>query len=288
MQFLKKLPFGVLLGFLLSLSSEHRNDAQGADAPKFMYKAPKDWTPTRLSDSVIFYDAPALKKGEECRISVSSRIEDITFTDWFKRVQSKEPVIEASGQVEGKTKGGYEMLRLSKIVKTPSDKQAHRLYLALRDGKRMALILCTASSEDLLKTAVQQAEAIADSWDYKGEFPASRAAYSNTGVVYIKLPAQDITLSYVERRDGFTVELETNDGSIEAQRLYIGDGKIAALLYADPSEGIFLQGVKYKQGDVFRNGSTIKVRPGYKNVSDLKSGDLYVTLPGIKFELPEK
>lgn len=231
MRFLNKLfPLGLVVGFLLSVYSEQSGEVQGADTPKHMYKAPKDWTPTRLSDSVIFYDAPNLKKGEECRITISSLIEIGTFADWFKRVQTKEAVIEESKQVEGKTKSGYETLRLSKVVKTPAGKESHRLYFALRDGKRMALILCTTSSEDLFQTAAKQAEAIADSWDYSGEFPASRAAYHNTGVIDVRLPAQDITLFYVERRDGFTVKLETTDGSIEAQRLYIGDGKIAALL----------------------------------------------------------
>jgi hypothetical protein len=59
-------------------------------------------------------------------------------------------------------------------------------------------------------------------------------------------------------------------------------------LVAHATDGIFLQGVAYRNGDQFKKGSAIKVRPGYKKASELKPGDVYVTLPGISFELPGK
>ena len=265
-----------------------RGAAPPGGNPKLMFQAPKDWKPTRFSDSVIFYDAPDLKKGEHCRVSVFSRTEVSTFKDWFARVQAKDPVIEESKLVEGKSKGGYETLRLSKVVKLPTGKAEHRLYLALQEGKRYALILCTASSEELLKAAVKQAEGVADSWDYSAEFPTSRMLTVGASVVQVRLPAQDITLFYVETKDGFTVKLEAKDGSVEGKKYYIGDGAVAIDLVADPADGIFLQGVRYRQGDQFKNGSTIKVRPGYKKLSDLRPGDVYVTLTGVTFELPAK
>lgn len=108
------------------------------------------------------------------------------------------------------------------------------------------------------------------------------------GVTQVKLPSEDVILAYVEARGGFTVQLETKTASVEAQKMYIGDGKIAVELVAHASNGIFLQGDKYKSGDQFKKGATIKVKPGFKKASDLSPGDVYVTLPGVTFELPAK
>ena len=107
-------------------------------------------------------------------------------------------------------------------------------------------------------------------------------------VLQVQLPAQDVTLLYIEAREVFTVQLKTGSASVEGQKLYLGDGKVAIDLVAHPTDGIFLQGVKYHQGDQFKNGSTIRVRAGYKKASELKPGDVYVTLPGVSFELPGK
>ena len=107
-------------------------------------------------------------------------------------------------------------------------------------------------------------------------------------VVQVQLPAQDVTLLYIEARAVFTVQLKTKTASVEGQKLYLGDGNVAIDLVAHPTDGIFLQGVNYHNGDQFKNGSTIKVRAGYKKASELTPGDVYVTLPGVSFELPGK
>lgn len=105
-------------------------------------------------------------------------------------------------------------------------------------------------------------------------------------VTRVTLPAQDVTLLYIEARAVFTVQLKTERASVEGQRLYVGDGEVAIELVAHPTDGIFLQGVKYRHGDQFKKGSAIKVRPGHKKASELKPGDVYVVLPGVSFELP--
>lgn len=107
-------------------------------------------------------------------------------------------------------------------------------------------------------------------------------------VFQVELPAEDVTLLYVEARSVFTVRLKANTASVEGQKMYIGDGKVAIDLVASSNNGILLQGVKYKQGAQFKNGAAIMVRPGYKKASELKRGDIYVTLPGVLFELPSK
>ncbi|AWM39933.1 hypothetical protein GobsT_16710 [Gemmata obscuriglobus] len=114
------------------------------------------------------------------------------------------------------------------------------------------------------------------------------ADVTDARVVQVTLPNEDVTLSYVERSPQFTVELKAKDGAVEAPRVYIGDGAVAVELFAHPTNGIFLQDVKLKQGDQFKKGDTIKVRPGYKKAADLVAGDVYVKLPGVTFELPAK
>jgi len=111
--------------------------------------------------------------------------------------------------------------------------------------------------------------------------------HTNRSVLRVTLPSETATLFYVERAY-FTVRLKTASASVEAQRMYIGDGKLALDLVAHGTDGIFLQGVKYRQGETFKKGSVIRVRPGYKQVRELKAGDVYVTLPGVSFELPKE
>jgi hypothetical protein len=107
-------------------------------------------------------------------------------------------------------------------------------------------------------------------------------------VVQIQLPAEDLTLYYIEARAGFTVKLAAKTAFVEAPRMYIGDGTIAVELYADPIHGIRLQKTDLDQGDQFKQDSRIQVQPGYRRAVDLKPGDIYVTLPGIIFDLPPK
>lgn len=114
---------------------------------------------------------------------------------------------------------------------------------------------------------------------------SSRADSIDGRVVQVQLPAQDVTLYYIESKGGFTVKLESGASSVEGQKLYIGDGEAAVELVAHPTDGIFLQGVKYRQGDQFKKGSTIKIGPGHKKAAELRPGDVYVVLPGVSFEL---
>ena len=119
---------------------------------------------------------------------------------------------------------------------------------------------------------------VGSTWEARGDSIDGR-------VLQVQLPAQDVTLLYIEARTGFTVQLKTATASVEGQKFYLGDCKVAIDLVAHRTDEIFLQGVEYHQGDLFKNGSTIKVRPGYKWAAELKPGDVYVTLPGVSFEL---
>lgn len=103
-------------------------------------------------------------------------------------------------------------------------------------------------------------------------------------VIQVQLSKHDVSVAYIERKGSFTVELETKDASIEGPRMYLGDGTIAVELIAHPTDGIFLQGERLQQGDKIKAGSTIQVKPGFKKVSELKPGDVYVKLPSVIFQ----
>ena len=109
------------------------------------------------------------------------------------------------------------------------------------------------------------------------------------GVVQVELPDEDVTLHWFESRGGMTIQLETQKATVQAQRMYLGDGKVAVELVADHPDEIRFQGQStVKHGHKFLNRSVIQVQPGYKKAVELKPGDVYVILPGIRFELPKK
>ena len=118
--------------------------------------------------------------------------------------------------------------------------------------------------------------------------PSVRGDSIDGRVTQVHLPAEDVTLYYIEAKGAFTVKLETKNASVEGQKLYVGDGRVAVELVAHTTDGIFLQGTNLRQGHQIKNGSTLKVRPGYKKASDLLPGSVYVTLPGVSFDLPGK
>ena len=107
-------------------------------------------------------------------------------------------------------------------------------------------------------------------------------------VVQVRMPAEDIRFAFVESRGGMTVELRTESTSVQGRKLYVGDGAVALELEANDS-GIWLQkSERFGQGDRLPVGSTIAVKPGYHSAVDLKQGDVYVILQGIKFQMPRR
>lgn len=108
-------------------------------------------------------------------------------------------------------------------------------------------------------------------------------------VVQVSMPNEDVELSYIERRECFTVALLATSASVEGVDFYVGDGKVAVPLKAHSSEGIiFQETTNLPTGYVFRKGSIIEVLPGYKRAADLTPGTVYVTLPGVTFQLPQE
>lgn len=108
-------------------------------------------------------------------------------------------------------------------------------------------------------------------------------------VTKITFPAEDVVLSYGERAPVFVVGLTAAGASLEAPKMYIGDGEVALPLRADESKGLFFQGnIPLKSGHKFVKGSTVEVHPGFARAKDLDPGDVYVILPGVKFVLPKE
>jgi hypothetical protein len=106
-------------------------------------------------------------------------------------------------------------------------------------------------------------------------------------VIRVRLPDEHIVVGYVEG-DPFTVRLQAKNASVEGVSFYVGNGGIAVELRAHPSQGLVFQGELIDPPHEFKKGSTVKVRPGYKQVGDLAPGTVYVELPGVTFEVPGK
>jgi hypothetical protein len=107
-------------------------------------------------------------------------------------------------------------------------------------------------------------------------------------VVRVRLPDEDIAAEYTETAPSFTVRLQAKSASVQAETFYIGNGSVAVELRAHSSQGFVFQGELLAPPHVFKKGATVKVLPGYKRVEDLTPGVVYVELPGVTFELPEK
>lgn len=114
-----------------------------------------------------------------------------------------------------------------------------------------------------------------------------RAEPNAKGVVKVELPRGDATLLFIEAGDGMRVGLKTASASVRGRTLYLGDGKVAVELRADDRGIWFQDNIKLWQGYQFRNGSRVTLKPGYKKAADLKSGDVYVILPGVTFTKPD-
>ena len=111
-----------------------------------------------------------------------------------------------------------------------------------------------------------------------------RAGAIDSSVVQIRLPGEDATFIYLEAPGGFTARLETENSSVEARKIFLGDGEVAVELRIDPVKGPVFQGEEIKSGHVFKKDATIKLHPGYKRASDLRPGSVYVILPGVTFD----
>ncbi len=138
---------------------------------KPMFRAPEGWVMTRRSDDVVFYDAPGRKDREVCRIGVIAPMKvKSSFEEWFQLVQAPDPVVSESKVTEGKSKGGYETLRQTRVVEQ-SRGNLHRHYCGMRVGTSYVLILYSASSEELFKKNLKKLQELVDSWDASGTFP---------------------------------------------------------------------------------------------------------------------
>lgn len=104
-------------------------------------------------------------------------------------------------------------------------------------------------------------------------------------VVRVELPPADVSLSYVETKGGMAIKLAAGAASVQGSKFFVGDGVVAVPLEVVPGRGIVLQGkTVLLHGHEFKRDSTVTVLPGFRKASDLRPGDVYVTLPGLVFD----
>jgi hypothetical protein len=141
------------IAVLLPAALADPGETQAEDPPKGqskpMFRAPDGWKMTRRSDDLLFFDAPGLKDRETCRIAVMAPMEArSSFSEWFQLVQAPDPVVSESKVTEGKSKGGYETLRQTRVVER-SRGRLHRHYCGLHVGTSYVLILFSSADQSL-------------------------------------------------------------------------------------------------------------------------------------------
>jgi hypothetical protein len=103
-------------------------------------------------------------------------------------------------------------------------------------------------------------------------------------VVKIKLPVADVELNYVEANHGMAIEMVAGTTKISGTRFYVGDGKVAVLMEADPLNGIrFQESRMLVHGYIFKKYSIVELQPNCKSVGDLEPGDVYIEMPALSF-----
>ncbi len=86
------------------------------------------------------------------------------------RARSANRLVSASKVTGGKSKGGYETLRQTRVVER-SRRRLHRHYCGLHVGTSYVLILFSSSDQSLFDGNLKEVEKLVDSWDASGAFP---------------------------------------------------------------------------------------------------------------------
>ncbi len=119
-----------------------------------------------------------------------------------------------------------------------------------------------------------------------GQDKQPRAALASS--VQVKLPAGDVEIEYVESKEGMVLIVNSKGASVQAQRVYLGDGKIAVVFEAS-HKGFFTPNGPVNAAAIdFKEGSVIKVARGKREVWGAKPGEVYVLTPGIRFEVQKE
>ena len=107
-------------------------------------------------------------------------------------------------------------------------------------------------------------------------------------VIQVVFPAGDVSISIVETKKGKAVRVSVKDSSVQAKRVYLGDGNVAVEVEAT-EDGVRINGKKggltSNLGYTFEKGSIIAILPGQLKAGAVKAGEVYATVPGIEFVL---
>ncbi|WP_020475679.1 hypothetical protein [Zavarzinella formosa] len=131
-----------------------------------MFQPPEGWRKSGKAGGVVFFDAPGLKPGQECRIAVGPpRPLGGGFEFWFGMVQEPAEVVEESPVIAGTGLAGARTLRITKVVeKGINQTRLHRVYHGIEDGDSYALLLLTASDKEAFRACLPAFDAMAASW----------------------------------------------------------------------------------------------------------------------------
>lgn len=98
------------------------------------------------------------------------------------------------------------------------------------------------------------------------------------------LPQGDLEIVYVESKHGMTLIVKSHDGSIQAQRIWLGDGKAAVMFEATNNGFRTPKGRVNAASLAYEEASTLTFPRHAKSVWGAKRGEVYVRVPGLKFQ----
>ena len=123
-------------------------------------------------------------------------------------------------------------------------------------------------------------------WSAAQDKPPAAAALE---AVEVQLPEGDLRMSFVEAPGGMALLLHAGDSHVRANRLFLGDGKIA-VAYEATNSGVHSQGrwLPNQAAFDFKHRSVIEVSSEHAQKWGARAGEVYVRLQGVEFRVVEK
>lgn len=106
--------------------------------------------------------------------------------------------------------------------------------------------------------------------------------------IQVEFPHGDVRITFVESREGMVLRADCDGVSVQAQRLYLGDGKVA-VQYEALTSGFYTPNGKVNAAAIeFKKSTTINVPPGVIEKWGTRRGEVYVNTPSLHFKATDE
>lgn len=123
-------------------------------------------------------------------------------------------------------------------------------------------------------------------WQSIGQDQPTRTPLGST--IQVVLPEGDVEIQYAETADGMVLLAKSLDASVQARRLYLGDGKIAVAFEASSKGFLTPTGLVNAAAIQLKDGSVFKIPHGKTEKWGERVGEVYVLTGGIKYQALQK